>query len=227
MTADGEEIKRLEEMCNYEKEAHAHGFVHIAGLDEVGRGCIAGPVVSAAVILSPGAWLPGVDDSKKLTPKKRSALCKDIKKQALAWAVACVFPPYLDKINILNATRESMILAVRELNIQPDFLLIDALKLPDIKIKQKSIIRGDSLSLTIASASIIAKVERDSIMENLDLLHPGYGLARHKGYATREHIEALLSRGPSEIHRISFEPVKSLHAGGPYGNQPGLFGLNA
>lgn len=217
------EIKRLEAMSLYEKEALNQGCIHIAGLDEVGRGCIAGPVVSAAVILPPGELIVGVNDSKKLSPKKRTELAAEIKRRALAWAVACIFPPYLDSINILNATRETMVMTVRELSLCPDLLLIDALSLPDINIKQQAIIKGDSLSISIASASILAKVERDILMENLDLIHPVYGFSNHKGYATREHLQALFAHGPCKLHRSSFEPVKSMQAGGLYAEQPGLF----
>lgn len=217
------EIKRLEAMSLYEKEAIDRGYIHIAGIDEVGRGCIAGPVVSAAVILPPGELIEGVNDSKKLSPKKRLELAAEIKRRALAWALALIFPPYLDSINILNATRETMAMTVRNLPLKPDYLLIDALSLPDINIRQKSIIKGDCLSISIASASIVAKVERDRLMENLDLIHPAYGFGNHKGYATREHLQALFTHGPCSIHRASFEPVKSLSSGGLYAEQPGLF----
>lgn len=217
------EAKRLEAMSLYEKEAIGQGYLHIAGIDEVGRGCIAGPVVSAAVILPPGEFIAGVNDSKKLSPKKRLELAAEIKRRALAWAVACIFPPYLDSINILNATRETMAMAVGELLLKPDYLLIDALSLPDINIKQQAIIKGDSLRISIASASIVAKVERDRLMENLDLIHPVYGFGHHKGYATREHLQALLAHGPCSMHRVSFEPVRSLQAGGLYAEQPSLF----
>ncbi|MDD2621020.1 MAG: ribonuclease HII [Syntrophomonadaceae bacterium] len=218
-----QEQKRIEAMKIYENQARQEGYKHLAGLDEVGRGPIAGPVVSAAVILPPDFFLAGVDDSKKISPQKRIKLASEIKKEAISWAVGWIFPPYLDQVNILNATRETMTMAVRELSPQPDFLLIDALNLPDIKIRQFSLIKGDSLSISIASASILAKVERDLAMEAFDLLYPGYGLAKHKGYATREHIQALMQLGVSEIHRISFEPVKTMLSGGKYGEQPGLF----
>lgn len=217
------EVKRLEAMSLYEKEAYARGYLHIAGVDEVGRGCIAGPVVSAAVILPSGEKIEGVNDSKKLSPKKRLELAGEIKKRSQAWAVAYIFPPYLDSINILNATRETMAMAISGLSIKPDYLLIDALYLPDINIKQQAVIKGDSLSVSIASASIIAKVERDILMENLELIHPFYGFGNHKGYATREHLQALFTHGPCSLHRSSFEPVKSLQSGGLYAEQPGLF----
>ncbi len=216
------EKKRIEIMKQYENQAFQEGFQLIAGLDEVGRGCIAGPVVSAAVILPHGFFLPGVDDSKKLTPAKRQALVEDIKQQSVAWAVAWLFPPLLDRINILNATREAMKLAVRQLCPQPDLLLIDALTLKEMPISQLAIVKGDSLSVSIACASILAKVERDRTMEALDSLYPGYGFAKHKGYATREHLQSLHRLGAAAIHRSSFEPVKSMLAGGPH-PQPSLF----
>lgn len=218
-----EERERIELLKQYEYEAYGNGFKMVAGIDEAGRGPLAGPVVSAAVILPQDFFLPGVDDSKKLTHKKRVRLAGEIKKQAVAWAVASVFPPYLDKVNILNATRESMTLAVQKLNPKPDFLLIDAVKINDTGIRQRAIIKGDSLSVSIACASILAKVERDFAMEAFDILYPDYGFSRHKGYATRQHIEALMKFGACTIHRESFEPVKSLLSGGTYGKQPGLF----
>jgi ribonuclease HII len=153
----------------------------------------------------------------------RRELAEEIKKQAISWAVAAVYPPYLDTINIYQATIQAMNMAVKSLNPHPDYLLIDAVKLPDIHIRQQSIIKGDLLSVSIAAASILAKVERDNAMEAFDDLYPGYGFARHKGYATREHIELLMQKGPCPIHRVSFEPVKSLLKGGTYGEQPGLF----
>ncbi len=222
--ADSKEQKRLRELKQYEEELWKQGFRYIAGLDEVGRGPIAGPVVAAAVVLPQAAAITGVDDSKKLSANRRKVLAAEIKATAISWAVVGINPPYLDDINILNATRKAMHMAVRELYPGPDFLLIDALKLPDINIKQQSLIKGDSLSISIACASILAKVERDASMEYFDLLYPGYGFAKHKGYATRQHIKALMDKGPCSIHRSSFEPVKTLLTGGMYyESQPGLF----
>jgi ribonuclease HII len=221
--SDDQEKERIEQLKQYEYKAYKEGFQYIAGIDEVGRGPLAGPVVAGAVILPPDFFLPGVDDSKKLTPSKRMKLGRDIKKMALSWAVGFVFPPYLDQINILNATREAMKMAVQELAIQPDLLLIDALRIPGLNIEQYPIVKGDSLSISIACASILAKVERDMAMEEFGKLYPDYGFAKHKGYATREHIAALMKFGTSPIHRESFEPVKSMVAGGKYGVQPGLF----
>jgi len=225
--ADGrslfKEKKRIEALKHFEREAYQGGFEYIAGIDEVGRGSIAGPVVAAAVILPPDFFLPEVDDSKRLAPSKRRKLAAQIKNKAVSWAAAFVFPPYLDKINILNATKEAMRLAVEQLSPVPSFLLIDALQLPDINIRQKSIVKGDSLSVSIACASILAKVERDKAMEAFDLLYPGYGFAKHKGYATREHLTALMREGACSIHRESFEPIKTMLAGGKHVGQPSLF----
>jgi len=217
------ERERIRTLKKYEEEIWKEGFRYIAGIDEAGRGPLAGPVVAAAVIMPPNAYIAGVNDSKKLSPGKRLKLALKIKEAAVAWAVAAVNPPYLDDINILNATRKAMIQAVCELYPQPDFLLIDALNLPDVHIKQHYLIKGDNLSFSIACASILAKVERDASMEALEHIYPGYGFSKHKGYASREHIQALMLKGPCPLHRRSFEPVKSLLAGGPYGRQPGLF----
>lgn len=217
------EKERIEKLKQYEYQAYSEGYQYIAGLDEAGRGPLAGPVTAGAVILPRDYFLAGVDDSKKLTAKKRMQLAADIKKGAVSWAVGFIFPPYLDRINILNATKAAMKIAVRGLNVKPDFLLIDAVRIPDININQYPIIKGDSLSISIACASILAKVERDMAMENFDRLYPGYGFARHKGYATKDHIQAIMKLGITCIHRESFEPVKSIVSGGEYGAQPGPF----
>ncbi|MGR6836589.1 ribonuclease HII [Syntrophomonas erecta] len=220
---DEQERQRLEHMKQYEYQARCEGYEYIAGLDEAGRGPIAGPVVAAVVILPQDFNLPGVNDSKQLTAARRRQLVGHIKDKALDWAAAAVYPPLLDKINIYQATVQAMQLAVNCLEIRPDCLLIDALSLKDIHIPQRAIIKGDSLSISIACASIIAKVERDQMMEGFESIYPGYGFARHKGYATRQHIEALLEKGPCPIHRVSFEPVKFMVTGGDYAEQPGLF----
>lgn len=218
-----EEKVRLATMSLYENQGFEEGCHFIAGLDEAGRGPLAGPVAAAAVILPPGFFLPGVNDSKQISSQLRAELSVTIKKQALAWTVGFAFPSFIDEINILNATRRAMSAAVRELQVKPDLLLIDALKITDIHIRQQSIIKGDSLSISIACASILAKIERDAAMEVYDVLYPGYGFARHKGYATREHMEALTRLGPCPIHRRSFEPVKSMVGESQIGLQPGLF----
>lgn len=225
MESFSEEIKRIDEMRKYELQGYEQGFQLIAGVDEVGRGPIAGPVAAGAVILPPNFFLAEVDDSKKLTAKKRAKLSTYIKKSALSWAVAFINPPLLDELNILNATKLAMQVAINSLTLKPDLLLIDAVKLDDINIEQRNIIKGDSLSISIACASILAKVERDRAMENYDLLYPDYGLAKHKGYATKQHIQAVWSKGPSLIHRSSFEPIKSIVNGGSLSEltQPHLF----
>lgn len=218
-----EEFHRIESMKQFERQAASRGYRWIAGLDEAGRGPLAGPVVAGAVILPDIACLPGINDSKKVAPAARRELAAEIKKLAVSWAVAAIYPPYLDRINVYQATVQAMKMAVSNLHPQPDYLLIDALRLPDIHIEQQAIIKGDSLSISIAAASILAKVERDASMEALDNLYPGYGFARHKGYATAEHVKMLLQKGPCPMHRVSFEPVRSVLKGGTYGQQPGLF----
>ncbi len=216
------EIERIEKLKSYENGAYQEGYQRVAGIDEVGRGCIAGPVAAAAVILPRDFFLAGVNDSKLLSEKKRLQLVVEIKREALAWSVVMISPQRIDQTNILQATKEAMRIAVNELLPVPDFLLIDAVKIPDINIRQYPIIKGDSLSISIACASILAKVERDESMQAYDGMYPGYGFARHKGYATRDHIIALDNFGPTPIHRESFEPVKSIF-GGAYGAQPNLF----
>jgi len=205
-----DEKERLEKLKKFEYMAYAEGFQWIAGTDEVGRGPLAGPVAAAAVILPRDFYLEGVDDSKALSEKKRQSLVSQIKQEAISWAVAMLSPEYIDRENILNASREAMRMAVFALRPCPDYLLIDAIKIPGIKINQLPIIKGDSLSVSIACASIIAKVERDQVMQSYDTIYPQYGLGRHKGYATREHLLALQKFGPCPIHRRSFEPIKSM-----------------
>ncbi|MGI6513365.1 MAG: ribonuclease HII [Syntrophomonadaceae bacterium] len=203
------EIERLHAMTSYERNLFAAGVQYIAGIDEAGRGPIAGPVVAAAVILPRDFFVPEVDDSKRLKPSLREKLSLAIKRQALDWSIGIVSVSCLDQINIYQATKLAMITACNNLRLRAEHLIIDAVKLPELSIPQTSLIKGDSLSLTVACASILAKVERDEIMEGYDKLFPGYGFAKHKGYATREHIEALFRLGPCPVHRTSFEPVKS------------------
>lgn len=217
-----EEISRIENLKKYEYQAYEQGYQYIAGIDEVGRGPIAGPVTAAAVILPKDFFLEGVNDSKLVTEKKRLAMSIQIKKTALSWAVVHISPAVIDQLNILQATRHAMRTAAMELMPAADFLLIDAVQIHDINIRQYPLIKGDQLSASIACASIIAKVERDQSMKAYDVLYPGYGFAKHKGYGTREHITALHELGPCAIHRRTFEPVRSL-VGGLDGFQPGLF----
>ena len=194
-----------------ENKLKSQGYELIAGIDEAGRGALAGPVVASAVIL-PGStnlpWFKLVRDSKELSPRKREFLCDLIQKEALAVGTGVIAPQVIDSLNILKATKLAMMQAVEKLPKQPHFLLIDRLTLPGLSIPQTGITRGDKLCLSIACASIIAKVTRDHIMQELDRIYPGYGLARNKGYGTREHISRLRQLGPSPIHRLSFAPIK-------------------
>jgi ribonuclease HII len=194
-----------------ENKLKSQGYELIAGIDEAGRGALAGPVVAGAVILpsSSPSWLKLVRDSKELSPKKREFLFDLISKEALAVGIGIVSPQIIDSINILKATKLAMKQAIKKLSKQPSFLLIDRLTLPVLSIPQMGITRGDKLSLSIASASIVAKVTRDSIMREFDALYPGYGFAKHKGYGTQEHLTCLQRLGPSAIHRLSFAPVRN------------------
>ncbi len=194
-----------------EEKLWQKGFKLIAGIDEVGRGPLAGPVVAAAVILAPGnnnPWLEQVRDSKKLSAGKREFLSSFIQEEALAFGIGVISHEQIDSLNILAATRLAMRAAVEQLATPPDALLIDAMKLPEIPIHQNSIIKGDSISRSIAAASIVAKVHRDQIMKEYDELYPGYGFARNMGYGTSEHMEKLQEIGCCPIHRTSFAPVR-------------------
>jgi ribonuclease HII len=191
----------------YERAARKLGWTRIAGLDEAGRGALFGPVVAAAVILNPKRRIVGLDDSKKLTPERRDELAPRIKEYALAWAVAEIDAQRIDAWNIYQASLQAMIAALKQLPIQPDYLLLDAVQL-DVMIEQKSIIKGDAKSVSIAAASILAKTHRDMRMAEWDAVYPQYGLAQHKGYATTEHLEALRVHGPTPLHRHSFAPVR-------------------
>jgi ribonuclease HII len=198
------EQSRLKEMCRYEVEAHKMGFSLIAGVDEVGRGPLAGPVVTAAVILPYGLLIEGINDSKKLSEKQREALYEVIKEKAISFGVGIVSEKEIDELNILNATKKAMEISIAALMPQPDYILIDAVRLPTVKIEQTSIIKGDALSISIAAASIVAKVTRDRLIVELDNKYPEYGFAKHKGYGTPDHIEAINKYGICPIHRVSF-----------------------
>jgi len=173
----------------------------------VGRGALFGPVVAAAVILNPKRRIVGLDDSKALLPERRGVLAERIREHALAWAVAEVDASRIDAWNIYQASRQAMTAALQQLSMTPDYLLIDAMEL-DVMIEQKSLIKGDAKSVSIAAASIVAKTYRDARMEEWDAVYPQYGLARHKGYATADHLEALRQHGPTPLHRHSFAPVR-------------------
>ena len=177
----------------------------VAGIDEAGRGCLAGPVVAAAVILPEGAVIPGLADSKVLSPTRRDGLAAEIGAVALAWGLGVVWPPEIDRINILQATYEAMRQAVAQLPQEPDIFLNDAVIIPGIsEEKQIKIIKGDAKSVSIAAASILAKVTRDHMMMEYDKIYPEYGFAKHKGYGTKMHNEAILTYGPCPIHRRTF-----------------------
>src|SRR6476661_7074134 len=191
----------------FERAARQLGWMRIAGLDEAGRGALFGPVVAAAVILNPKRRIVGLDDSKKLPPERRTELAERIHEHALAWAVAEIDAQRIDAWNIYQASRQAMTAALQQLSIAPDYLLIDAMQL-DVLIEQKSVIKGDARSVSIAAASILAKTHRDARMQEWDAVYPQYGLARHKGYATPDHLEALRQHGPSPLHRYSFAPVR-------------------
>ena len=196
------------DLLSFERQAGNRGFRLIAGIDEAGRGPLAGPVVAAAVILPVGLHIAEVNDSKKLSPDKRERLFDVIMAQAVAVGVGMGSPELIDRINILQATRHAMLVAVSNLTPQPDYILIDGISTIASAIPQKTIKKGDSLSLSIAAASIIAKVTRDRLMRELDRIHPGYGFAGHKGYGSASHMEAIRLLGPSPVHRLSFGGVR-------------------
>ncbi len=203
------ERTRLKLMHTYEEQCQRQGKTLIAGVDEVGRGPLAGPVVAAAVILPLGYMLPGVNDSKKLSEKKRDALYEIILKDAISYCVHFVQPDQIDAINIYQASKLAMTEAVCSLNVTPDQLLIDAMEVP-LAIDQLKIIKGDEKSISIAAASIVAKVARDRYMKMLDEKYPQYGFQSNMGYGTKDHLNALQQYGPTEIHRKSFSPVGEL-----------------
>ena len=197
-----DEDERLEGMLAYEKECYARGIEFIAGVDEVGRGPLAGPVVAAAVILPKGSKIPGLNDSKKIPKSKHKEIYEAVLKEAIAIGIGF-------KDNIYEATKLAMIEAITQLDPQPQHLLIDAMKL-DLSIPQTSIIKGDANSLSIAAASIVAKVTRDQMMEEFDRKYPGFDFAQNAGYGTANHLAGLHKLGVTPIHRRSFEPVKSM-----------------
>lgn len=200
-----EELFRLKELSKYEEDCFSRGIELVAGIDEAGRGPLAGPVVAAAVILPKHALIEGVNDSKKISEKKREKLYDEIINSAISWGIGIVDNNIIDEINILNATRMAMHNAIEALKIKPEYILIDAEKKVDTNgIPYMPIIKGDALSISIAAASIVAKVTRDRIMREYDQLFPMYGFEKHKGYGTKMHTEAIKQHGISEIHRKSF-----------------------
>lgn len=201
-------LAQFETMQAFENRAYEQGASYIAGVDEVGRGPLAGPVVSAAVILPPSPDLIGINDSKQLSLKEREYWVSRIKEQALAISYSVVPAEDIDRLNIYQATRVSMTRAVTDLSIKPDHLLIDAMQL-DLPIAQEKIVKGDARSISIAAASIIAKVTRDELMSDYDTIYPGYGFGKNAGYGTKQHLEGLEKYGPTPIHRRSFKPVST------------------
>ena len=197
----------MKNIYKIERSLYRQGFLAIAGVDEVGRGCIAGPVVAAAVIMPQNCRIRGVTDSKKLTDKKRRLLKTIIEEKALAVAVSFVDEKIIDQINILEASKLAMETSLQKLSLNPDYILVDALRL-NLLTPQAPIIKGDTLSFSIACASIIAKVTRDDFMIGLDSSYPEYGFSKHKGYPTKFHLSALSNFGILEIHRKSYAPVK-------------------
>ncbi|MFB3829846.1 MAG: ribonuclease HII [Bryobacteraceae bacterium] len=191
-----------------ERELRARGFLRVAGVDEVGRGALFGPVVAAAVVLSPERPVRGLNDSKLLHAERREVLAARIRERAAAWAVAAVDAATIDFINIHQASRLAMRLAVERLSPPADFVLIDAFAL-DLDLPQKPVVKGDARCHAIAAASILAKVHRDRMMATWDEVFPEYGLAHHKGYSTAGHQRALAGSGPTPLHRLSFEPVRA------------------
>jgi ribonuclease HII len=198
------------DIYRHDESFRRRGFQRIAGIDEAGRGPLAGPVVAAATVLPSMKRIEGLRDSKEVPEKERESLFHDVVCCALDIGVGVVDAETIDRINILRATKLAMEIAVRDLSSKPDLLLIDAVKLPEICIEQVSLIKGESMSASIAAASIIAKVVRDGIMRDHDRRYPEYGFAKHKGYSTKEHIENILHYGPCPIHRKSFEKVMTL-----------------
>ena len=208
--ASRSEGQRLRRLLQYENTLWTAGVIRVAGVDEAGMSPLAGPVAAAAVVFLPGSRIPGIDDSKKLDAVERERLAAEIKSTAAAWSVGFAEVDEIDTINIYWAGLLAMRRAVEGLSCMPEHLLLDARRLKELQIPQQCIIRGDTKSLTIAAASILAKTARDALMRELDAKHPGYGLAKHKGYPVREHLAALRQLGASPIHRRSFAPVRSV-----------------
>ncbi len=199
-------MKELIDNYKYEKELYKKGKKYIAGVDEVGRGPLIGPVVAAAVILPENFTLEGLTDSKKLSEKKREMFYQIIKEQAISIGIGIISEKRIDEINIYEATKEAMIMAINNLNIKPDHILIDAMPL-NLDIPTTSIIKGDLLSISISAASVIAKVTRDHMLYEIDKEYPMYDLKNNKGYGTKKHIEAIKKYGITKYHRLSYKPV--------------------
>lgn len=197
-------------LLKYERELYKNNITLIAGVDEAGRGPLCGPVVAGAVILPKNYVLEGLNDSKQLSEKKREEFYKILQEEAISIGVGIVSAKEIDEINILEASRKAMYIALENLDIKPEYILSDAMSLNDIDIPSKPIIHGDALSLSIAAASVIAKVTRDHIMYQMDLEHPEYKFAKHKGYPTKEHLELMKKYGIFEEYRKSYKPVRQV-----------------
>lgn len=202
--------KETKDLLKYEKELYKKGISLIGGVDEVGRGPLVGPVVAACVILPPNYELSGLDDSKKLSEKKRDKYYDIIMKDAVSVGIGIVDAKKIDEINILEASRLAMKLAIEDLDVKPEYILSDAMKLDNIDIPYEAIIHGDALSLSIAAGSVIAKVTRDRMMYELDKKYPEYGFAQHKGYPTKKHLENIAKYGVLENYRFTYKPVSDL-----------------
>lgn len=199
-------MKKTAARRTLENALRRYGFVRVAGVDEVGRGCLAGPVMAGAVVLDPARHIPGLADSKALTAQGRERLFDLIVARATTWSVAAAAPDEIDAINIHQATLKAMQRAVLSLAPLPDAVLVDAFRIPAIPMAQRGVVKGDRTCSAIAAASIVAKVTRDRLMDRLDAVDPRYGFARHKGYATAEHLSAVAQFGYSSAHRRSFRP---------------------
>jgi len=206
------ERERLERLHQFERELWSQGITHIAGIDEVGRGPLAGPVIAACVVIDAPLLLAGLNDSKRVSERRREALAREIVEAACAHHIGSASVEEIDLHNISEATKLAMERALAGVKVQPDAVLIDAMRLPSYRGVQKSIIDGDALSAVIAAASIVAKVHRDALLVQLDEAYPVYGFAKHKGYGTAAHMSALKTHGPTEHHRMSFAPVRAAHA---------------
>jgi len=202
--------KEKTNLYKFEEELYDLGFEHICGVDEAGRGPLAGPVVVAACILPPFLRIEGINDSKKLSAKKRDELYKIIVKNAISYSCVFIDEKTIDNLNIYEATKKGMLEAIDKLEVKADYVLIDAMPLSELKTNNKSIIHGDALSASIAAASIIAKVSRDRYMDKMDIKYPNYGFKHHKGYGTKKHMEALEKYGPCKIHRKTFSPIREM-----------------
>ena len=208
----GQGSTRFRCTAHFEQLARGEGYLCIAGVDEAGRGSLFGSVFAAAVILNPARPVRGVRDSKQLSAERREHLAAQIRENALAWAVATADAAEIDRINILEASRLAMRRAIEQLHPSADYLLVDAVRV-DLPLPQQALIKGDARCQSIAAASILAKVDRDCSMREWDRVYPQYGLARHKGYPTVEHLEALAVHGPANEHRFSYAPVREIAAG--------------